>query len=83
MDEDKPLTLAEYAKAEGRHIQTVRKDASRGRLPTWDDPITCKKVTSIGAVRRVREAAQAAAEAEFLQKIRLGARSTNARNRAG
>lgn len=74
MDDDKPLSLAEYAQTEGRHIQTVRKDASHGRLPTWKDPITGKQVTSIGSVKRVREAAQAAAEAEFLQKSRLGAR---------
>lgn len=74
IDPNNPLTLAEYAKAEGRHIQTVRKDASKGRLPTWKDPITGKQVTSIGSVRRMREAAQRAAEAEFSQKNRLSAR---------
>lgn len=77
MDRDqdnKPLTLAEYAQIEGRHIQTVRKDASKGRLPTWKDPVTGKQVTSIGSVRRVREAAQRAAEEAFMQKSRLSAR---------
>jgi len=74
MDQDRHLTLAEYAQIEGRHIQTVRKDASNGRLPTWKDPITGKRVTSLGTVRRLREAAQAAAEAAFMQKNRLLAR---------
>lgn len=74
MTEDKLLTLAEYAKHEGRHIQTVRKDAKEGRLPTWKDPVTSKQVTSLGTVRRMREAAQAAAEAEFMQKNALGGR---------
>ena len=74
MDKDLPLTLAEYAQIEGRHIQTVRKDASKGRLPVWKDPITGKRVTSLGTVRRMREAAQAAAEAAFIQKNRLSPR---------
>ena len=74
MDENRPLTLAEYAKAEGRHIQTVRKDAHKGRLPTWKDPINGKQVTSVGAVRRVREAAQRTAEKAFMQRSRLSAR---------
>lgn len=74
VDQDAPLTLAEYAKHENRHIQTVRKDARDKRLPTWKDPVTGKVVTSLGTVKRLREAAQAAAEAEFLQKSRLGAR---------
>jgi len=72
--DETPLTLSEYAEAEGRHIQTVRKDASRGRLPTWKDPITGKMVTSKAIIARMRDAAMQAAEEQFLQKQRIGGR---------
>lgn len=74
VDAEKLMTLAEYAAHEGRHIQTVRKDAKEGRLPTWKDPVTGKQVTSLATIQRMREAARVAAEAAFLQKNRLSTR---------
>lgn len=71
---DDTVDLVAYAKLVGRHIQTVRRDAREGRLPTWDDPITGKTVTSPSTVARMRDAARAAAEAAFIQKNALGGR---------
>lgn len=72
VSEDEPITLAQYAQITGRSLRAVQMDAKAGRIPAWTDPtIKRSKVTSLGAIRRVREAAAAKAEKAFLQKAKL------------
>lgn len=72
VSEDEPITLAQYAQITGRSLRAVQMDAKAKRIPVWTDPtIKRSKVTSLGAIRRVREAAAAKAEKEFLQKAKL------------
>lgn len=71
-DEEDPITLAEYAELTGRSLRAVQDDVTNNRLPAWRDPtIKRTKVTSLGVIRRVREAAAAKAEAEFMAKEKL------------
>lgn len=71
-NEDEPITLARYAEIVGKSVRTIQMDAKAGRLPAWHDPtIKRSKVTSLGAIRRVREAMAEKAEKAFRQKAKL------------
>jgi hypothetical protein len=70
--EDEPITLSQYAELTQRSIRSVNRDVKAGRIPAWKDPtIKRSKVTSLGAIRRIREAAAAKAEKAFMQKAKL------------
>lgn len=72
-NEDEPITLAQYAAIVGRSVRSIQMDVKAKRIPAWRDPtIVRSKVTSLGAIRRVREAAAKKAEETFKQKAKLG-----------
>ena len=70
-DDDLPISLSEYEARVGKHIRTVERLIKQKRLPVWRDPILGTRVTSLGAIDRVRRLAAEKAEREFIQKSKL------------
>lgn len=73
-DEDKPLTLPEYAELIGRSLRSVQRDVKAQRIPSWKDTTQpgSPMMTSLAAIRDVRAAAAAKALKEFKQRRKLG-----------
>lgn len=68
------LTLPELAERLGKSERQVQRMHSAGAFPMWKDPIRGCKVTTIAAVNRAREMAEAKAMVEFEQQFALNKR---------
>lgn len=67
LDQDAIITLQRYAEVVGKSPRQIQRNVKEGKLLSWVDPFTKKRVTSLASIERVRRAAQAAAEAEVIQ----------------
>lgn len=69
---DRPIRLAEYAARIGKSARTVERYAASGRIPVWIDPVTGGRMTSLSAINLVQRLAAEKAQAEYIQRNRLG-----------
>jgi len=68
---NEPISLSDYAEHVGKSLRSVQRDVKARRIPAWRDPVTGMKVTSVGAISRVRQLAAQKAEKEFIQRAKL------------
>lgn len=69
---EKPIRLAAYAELIGKSTRTVERYAAKGRIPVWIDPVTGGRMTSLSAIGLVQRLAAEKAQAEYIQRKRLG-----------
>ncbi len=71
LEQDAIITLNRYAEVVGKSPRQIQRNVKEGKLVSWGDPFTKKRVTSLASIERVRRAAQAAAEAELVQNMAI------------
>ena len=71
LEQDAIITLNRYAEVVGKSPRQIQRNVKEGKLVSWVDPFTKKRVTSLASIERVRRAAQAAAEAELVQNMAI------------